>query len=39
MHRTVENDYLEDKKLFDIVESQADYFSSCFLMPSNTFGR
>ena len=39
MHRTVENDYLEDKKIFDIVESQADYFASCFLMPSNTFGR
>jgi Zn-dependent peptidase ImmA (M78 family) len=39
MHRTVENDYLEDKQLFDIVESQADYFASCFLMPSNTFGR
>ncbi|MFJ5162216.1 ImmA/IrrE family metallo-endopeptidase [Pantoea sp. NPDC088449] len=39
MHRTVENDYLEDKQLFDIVESQADYFASYFLMTSNTFGR
>ncbi|HEI6963670.1 XRE family transcriptional regulator [Yersinia rochesterensis] len=39
MHRTVEDDYLEDKQLFELVESQADYFASCFLMPSNTFGR
>ncbi|HEJ7174528.1 TPA: XRE family transcriptional regulator [Serratia marcescens] len=39
MHKTVENDYLDDKQLFDIVEHQADYFASCFLMPANTFGR
>lgn len=39
MHRTVEDNYLEDKNLFELVESQADYFASCFLMPASTFGR
>lgn len=39
MHRSVENDYLDDKELFDLVESQADYFASSFLMPAATFGR
>ncbi|EGP1377318.1 ImmA/IrrE family metallo-endopeptidase [Salmonella enterica] len=39
MHRAVEDDYLDDKELFDLVESQADYFASCFLMPAATFGR
>lgn len=39
MHRTVEDSYLDDKQLFDLVESQADYFASCFLLPSGTFGR
>lgn len=39
MHRSVEDDYLEDKELFNKVEKQADYFASCFLMPAATFGR
>lgn len=39
MHQSVEDDYLNDKELFDLVESQADYFASCFLMPAATFGR
>ena len=39
MHRAVEDDYLNDKELFDLVELQADYFASSFLMPATTFGR
>ena len=38
MHRSVSDDYLEDKDLFDKVEHQADYFAGCFLLPAKTFG-
>lgn len=39
LHRTVEDDYLDDKYLFEKVEGQANYFASCFLLPAKTFGR
>lgn len=39
MHRAVEDDYIEDPSLFKLVEAQANYFASCFLMPASTFGR
>lgn len=39
MHRAVEDDYIDDPSLFKLVESQANYFASCFLMPASTFGR
>ncbi|EPR9929411.1 helix-turn-helix domain-containing protein [Escherichia coli] len=39
MHRSVSDDYLNDKALFDKVEKQADYFAGCFLLPAQTFGR
>lgn len=39
MHRSVSDDYLEDKALFDKVERQADYFAGCFLLPAKTFAR
>lgn len=38
LHQTVEDDYLEDKELFEKVENQANYFASCFLLPETTFG-
>ncbi|MFC0225661.1 helix-turn-helix domain-containing protein [Serratia aquatilis] len=37
MHKAVDDDYLEDKELFNKVERQADYFAACFLMPANSF--
>lgn len=38
LHRSVQDDYLDDKDLFKKVENQADYFASCFLLPASTFG-
>ena len=38
LHRSVQDDYLDDKELFKKVEKQADYFASCFLLPASTFG-
>lgn len=39
MHRSVEDNYLDDKALFEKVEQQANYFAGCFLLPAQTFGR
>lgn len=39
LHRTLSEDFMEDKELFDLVEKQADYFAGAFLMPSETFAR
>ncbi|EOE1542377.1 ImmA/IrrE family metallo-endopeptidase [Providencia rettgeri] len=39
LHRSVEDDYIDDKYLFEKVEGQANYFASCFLLPAKTFSR
>ncbi len=37
MHQAVDDDYIDDKDLFNKVEAQANYFAACFLMPANSF--
>lgn len=37
MHKAIDNDYLDDKEIFNKVEAQANYFAGCFLMPANSF--
>jgi Zn-dependent peptidase ImmA (M78 family)/transcriptional regulator with XRE-family HTH domain len=37
LHRALTNDELETKGMLALVEHQAQYFASCFLMPETTF--
>jgi len=37
LHRSVQDDYPDNKELFKKVEKQADYFASCFLLLASCF--
>ncbi len=39
LHKSASVDFMEDKQLFQLVESQANHFASAFLMPAETFSR
>lgn len=37
MHRHITIEEIQNKKVLDEIEKEANYFASCFLMPANTF--
>ena len=38
IHRNVSRDLFADKAIFKLIESQANRFAGCFLLPESTFG-
>lgn len=39
MHQSISEEDLKDKEIFNLIEYQANYFASCFLMPAKTFSQ
>lgn len=39
LHQSVTEDDISNKEMFNLIEDQANYFASCFLLPANTFSQ